>query len=69
MSSYRTMDQDLPTYGQPSYGYQQPAGQQQTVLQRNSRENAPLRVRDGDGKDDILGPGEIPEETLNVCNP
>ena len=75
MSSYRTIDQGLPPYS----GAQQPAGSfgQLNLLQRNSRENAaprpPHDVRHGDGNEsedwdkDVLGPGEIEAEALNVC--
>ena len=66
MSSYRTIDQGLPAYhGQPSSGYQQPAGSY--GQQSNYRENALPRVRDDKGDEGILGPGEIPAEALNVC--
>ena len=73
MSSYRTVDQDLPPYTQPSSGYQQQAGSQYrqvSVLQRNSRDNAPPRARDDEGNGDwdkVLGPGEFDVEALNVC--
>ena len=72
MSSYRTMDQDLPPYSQPSSGYQQqPGSLPSRALQRNPPDNAPPRARHDEGSGDrdkaILGPGEVDVEALNVC--
>ena len=75
MSSYEMMRQDLPAYGQSSApGYQQqvvppsyatgthPANQSLASrwLRRNDEEN------DTAAADEVLGPGDIPDEALNV---